>query len=267
MTSSVKLESLVNSLVESAPPTELPGVSKDLSTLLSQQGSSSIIEEALEDYVQNNAAIFSSTYIASKYNKDPHSSKYIDFVNNKKFNIDLKTQRAIDFESYEPEVQYPSYYNDLATKLIQYGEDHYPSTYAYTLIPKDSGELVIILIGQRLNSENYFTGQWKSIYTLKDGTLSGEVSLDIHYYEDGNVRLNFNEKVNESLAGSNAGAIVNAINDVENKITLQIVENFNELNQRYFKNLRRLLPITRSKINWGSAIGNYRLGSDVVHKQ
>jgi capping protein alpha len=28
--------------------------------------------------------------------------------------------------------------------------------------------------------------------------------------------------------------------------------------------LRRLMPISRSKIQWGRAIGNYKLGQDVV---
>ncbi|KAG2732222.1 hypothetical protein G9P44_004639 [Scheffersomyces stipitis] len=266
MSSAIKLDSLVNSLVESAAPTELPYVSKDLSILLSGSNSSTVVD-SIEEFVNEKAAVFSSAYIASKHNKDSSSSKYIDFISKKKFNIDINTQRAIDFEPFSPLVEYPEYYNDLVEKLGQYGEDHYPSTFVFTVVPKSSDEVEIIIIGQRLNHENFFTGQWKSIYTISNTSISGEVSLDIHYYEDGNVRLNFNKAVKESLSSANASAIINAINDLENKITMQIVENFNDLNQKYFKNLRRLLPVTRSKINWGSAIGNYRLGSDVVHKK
>lgn len=89
--------------------------------------------------------------------------------------------------------------------------------------------------------------------------------MDIHYYEEGNVRLNFSEEISENV--SNDKNLVKIIENIEHKLSLKVIESFNELNQRTFKNLRRLLPITRSKINWGNAIGNYRLGSDVINKQ
>ncbi|KAK6464353.1 F-actin-capping protein subunit alpha [Scheffersomyces coipomensis] len=262
---SIKLDQLVDKLVESAPPGELKEVGEGLSSLVS---SPAVINESLESYIQKNGAVFSGKYIASSYNKDESSTKYIDYVSKKKFNVDLQSNRVTDIESFVPSVTYPPYFEDVVSTLETYGEDHYPSGYAFTVIPVSSSSVRIIIIGQRLNNENYYTGQWKSNYLIDGSNVSGTVKLDIHYYEDGNVRLNFDEKVSTSLNGSITGSeIVNVINNAENKITLQIVDDFNQLNQKYFKNLRRLLPITRSKINWGNAIGNYRLGSDVVNKQ
>ena len=90
--------------------------------------------------------------------------------------------------------------------------------------------------------------------------------------------MKFNESINSSNNNNNsstlqsgnlinnASRIVNFINEQENATMVKIIEQFNNLNQKSFKNLRRLLPVTRSKINWGSAIGNYRLGSDVINK-
>lgn len=110
---------------------------------------------------------------------------------------------------------------------------------------------------------------WKSVYSVDgSGKIDGNVKLDIHYYEDGNVRLDFDEATEfASLGEVSASAIVNYINKAENDATLKILEDFTLLNQKYFKNLRRLLPVTKSKINWGKAIGAYRLGSDVVNKK
>ncbi|KAK6197955.1 F-actin-capping protein subunit alpha [Scheffersomyces amazonensis] len=262
--SSIKLGQLVDGLVSSAPPGELKEVQQNLSSLISSAG---VINESLETYIQDRGVIFSGKYIASKYNKDETSTKYIDYISKKKFNVQITSQSVSDLESFDPQVEYPSYYDALVQTLEQYGQDHYPSRFAFTVIPLDSNSVQIILIGQRLNNENYYTGQWKSIYKVEGAQLSGDVKLDIHYYEEGNVRLNFDEKVDVALKGTSVSEIINAINNSENAITLKIVDDFNELNQRYFKNLRRLLPITRSKINWGNAIGNYRLGSDVVNKQ
>lgn len=260
---SIKLNKLVDSLIETAPPAELKNVSQSLSAL-----TTSSIDDNIEKYAQEQAVIIDST-IVSKYNKDTNSSKYIDYVNKKLFNVDWTNGKIIDVESYSPIVQYPNVYDELVEKLTQYGDDYYPSTFAFTVIPNDNGDLRVIIIGQRANHDNFYTGQWKSSYFISEQlNVSGEINLDIHYFEDGNVRLKFNEQISGSnIDGSSASKIVNFINDQENQVLIKIVDQFNNLNQQSFKNLRRLLPVTRSKINWGSAIGNYRLGNDVVNKK
>ncbi|RLV91648.1 F-actin-capping protein subunit alpha [Spathaspora sp. JA1] len=257
---SVKLNQLVDSLVKTAPPGELNSINSNLDVLTSN---TSIVDDSIETYINENSAVFSSRYIASKYNKDSNSSKYIDYVNKKMFNIDIKTLTAIDIEQYFGSIEYPGIYHGLVDKLEIYGQDHYPK-FAFTVIPQ-GGQLRVIIIGQRLNPDNFYTGQWKSEYVIENGQIQGDIDLDIHYYEDGNVRLKLQEKVHQS-AVSNASDVVNFINNSETKVTLDVIEQFNQLNQTSFKNLRRLLPVTRSKINWGNAIGNYRLGSDVVNK-
>lgn len=260
---SVKLGEIVSSLVETSPPVELKEVSSDLNTIL--EGNSKLtVNDSLESFVNKKGGVFSDRYIASNYNKEEHSSKYVDFVEKRAFNIDIATSRAIDFESFEPKTSYPDYFDDLVDKLTVYGEDHYPSQYAFTVIPKES-ETHIIIIGQRANLSNFYSGRWYSHYILRGTTLSQSVEIDIHYYEEGNVRLNFKNDDSTKLDGHGASGIVNAIDKYETEVTRQIVENFNELNHKQFKSLRRLLPVTRSKVNWGKAIGNYRLGSDVVN--
>ncbi|CAH2350020.1 F-actin-capping protein subunit alpha [[Candida] railenensis] len=269
MSSVKKLDKIVADLVSSAPPGELAGVAENLNIILDGE-QTSLVNHELEAHINESIAIYSDSYIVSKYNRDPSTSKYIDHVNKKLFNIDLATGKVIDVESYNDggSVSYPSYFAGLVSKLEQYGEDHFPSSYAFTVIPGDNGQLDIIIVGQRLNNENFYTGQWKAHYKLSESQLVGDIKLDIHYYEDGNVRLNFDERAEESLAGPASGSsIVNAINKVESNATIKIMDQFNDLNQRSFKNLRRLLPVTRSKINWGKAIGNYRLGSDVVNSK
>ena len=260
---SIKLNELVDSLIETAPPAELKNVSQSLSSL-----TTSSIDDNIEKYAQENAVVIDNT-IVSKYNKDKNSSKYIDYINNKKFNVDWINFKIIDVENYESNFEYPKIYQELIDKLNQYGEDYYPSTFAFTIIPTEDEELRIIIIGQRANHDNFYTGQWKSNYLIsKNLNISGEIKLDIHYFEDGNVRLKFIEEISDiKIDNSSSSKIVNFINDQENKVVIKIVDQFNNLNQQSFKNLRRLLPVTRSKINWGSAIGNYRLGSDVVNKK
>lgn len=269
------VDNIVNQLVSAAPPGELAGVAEDLEVLLPGQ-LKSVVSRAQESFINGHGGVFLDKYIACKYNKDPNLSKYIDHVSKQLFNVDLKSQRAIDVEEFESDhVQYPPYYDQLVSNLQQYGEDHYPSGYAFSVIPGDStsneSTVRVIIIGQRLNGDNFYTGQWKGDYLYDETTkeLNGRISLDIHYYEDGNVRLRFDEPIETVRLGqgNESLAIVNAINSTESDVTRQIMTQFNELNQKSFKNLRRLLPVTRAKINWGKAIGNYRLGSDVVNSK
>lgn len=279
---SIKLNELVDSLIQSTPPAELKQVSQSLSSLTkgtSTSSTNSLIQDSIEQYAQENI-ISIDNIIISKYNKDENSSKYIDYVNNKLFNVDWQNQKIIDVESYhDNNNKRGSNYDELIQKLSQYGDDYYPSNFAFTVIPESEDQLRVIIIGQRANHDNFYTGQWKSNYLITEQGIKGNIDLDIHYFEDGNVRLKFNESINSSNNNNNsstlqsgnlinnASKIVNFINEQENATMVKIIEQFNNLNQKSFKNLRRLLPVTRSKINWGSAIGNYRLGSDVINKK
>lgn len=279
---SINLNELVDSLIQSAPPAELKQVSQSLSSLTkgtSTSSTNSLIQDSIEQYAQENI-ISIDNIIISKYNKDENSSKYIDYVNNKLFNVDWQNQKIIDVESYhDNNNKRGSNYDELIQKLSQYGDDYYPSNFAFTVIPESEDQLRVIIIGQRANHDNFYTGQWKSNYLITEQGIKGNIDLDIHYFEDGNVRLKFNESIDSSNNNNNsstlqsgnlinnASRIVNFINKQENATMVKIIEQFNNLNQKSFKNLRRLLPVTRSKINWGSAIGNYRLGSDVINKK
>lgn len=265
---SVTLNEIVDNLVKTSPPGELNDVKSDLLTLASTDNRAAV-NDALDRQIDANGLIVSGGLIASKLNKDASSSKYWDYIGKRKFNVDLDSKKAIDIESAEPETVYPSYFSKLVELLEQYGEDHYPSEYAYTVIPGAGNSVKIVIIGQKLNKNNFYTGIWKSVYSVDgSGNVEGNVKLDIHYYEDGNVRLEFDEATPASkLSEVSASAILNYINKAENDATLKILDDFTLLNQKYFKNLRRLLPVTKSKINWGKAIGAYRLGSDVVNKK
>lgn len=247
---SINLNELVDSLIQSAPPAELKQVSQSLSSLTkgtSTSSTNSLIQDSIEQYAQENI-ISIDNIIISKYNKDENSSKYIDYVNNKLFNVDWQNQKIIDVESYhDNNNKRGSNYDELIQKLSQYGDDYYPSNFAFTVIPESEDQLRVIIIGQRANHDNFYTGQWKSNYLITEQGIKGNIDLDIHYFEDGNVRLKFNESINSSNNNNNsstlqsgnlinnASRIVNFINEQENATMVKIIEQFNNLNQNHLK--------------------------------
>lgn len=82
--------------------------------------------------------------------------------------------------------------------------------------------------------------------------------MDVHYYEDGNVRMNTSKKVEIGSGGGSADAIVREIVKAENWFQEQLNRSFTALAEGSFKGLRRQLPVTRQRVEWDK-IGGYRV--------
>jgi len=107
-------------------------------------------------------------------------------------------------------------------------------------------------------------GRWRSLYIFDPSasSLTGSIKVDVHYYEDGNVRLLTTKPVSASISSASATAIVREITGAEKKYQEEVNKGFNNLSEGAFKGLRRQLPITRQKIEWDKIAG-YRLGQDI----
>ena len=106
-------------------------------------------------------------------------------------------------------------------------------------------------------------GRWRSQYTVIPGQLTGSIRVDVHYYEDGNVRLLTDKPVSTSLSSSaSAAEIVRQMANIERKYQEDLNKAFGSLSEGAFKGLRRQLPITRQKIEW-DRVTSYRLGQDI----
>lgn len=107
-------------------------------------------------------------------------------------------------------------------------------------------------------------GRWRSLYifTPSSSSLTGSIKVDVHYYEDGNVRLLTTKPVAATLSSVSASSIIREITVAEKKYQEEINKGFNNLSEGAFKGLRRQLPITRQKIEWDKIAG-YRLGQDI----
>jgi capping protein alpha len=82
--------------------------------------------------------------------------------------------------------------------------------------------------------------------------------VDVHYYEDGNVRLLTSKPISASAGGS-ATELIKAIASAERKYQEELNRGFTGLSEGAFKGLRRQLPVTRQKMEW-EKISGYRVG-------
>jgi capping protein (actin filament) muscle Z-line, alpha len=138
--------------------------------------------------------------------------------------------------------------------------EHFPSS-TIGIYPIESDSAVaMILVATKYSPQNFWNGRWRSTYTLNplSNSVTGNIKVDVHYYEDGNVRMSTNKKVEISSGTGSADAIVREIAKAENKYQEELNRAFMALSEGSFKGLRRQLPVTRQRVEW-EKIGGYRV--------
>jgi len=100
--------------------------------------------------------------------------------------------------------------------------------------------------------------------------LEGNIRINVHYYEDGNVQLNSNfSKKKDGMAAKDpnalADAVTKAIADFEGEFQNNIDLSYEKMNNTTFKALRRALPISGQKIKW-EKIAHYTIGGEISKK-
>mmetsp|Transcript_47396 Transcript_47396/g.116134 ORF Transcript_47396/g.116134 Transcript_47396/m.116134 type:complete len:278 (-) Transcript_47396:86-919(-) len=139
---------------------------------------------------------------------------------------------------------------------FKYADDHYPDG-AATVYAK--GKVITVCIqSSKYNPDNFWNGRWRSVWqctlTGSKVQLKGNMRIQVHYYEDGNVQLNTNTNKTASVAqgdpAASAAAAIGEIKQIEQQFAKSLENSYSTLGDTTFKALRRALPITRTKIDW-----------------
>lgn len=253
---------IINQIIRDSPAGEIEEVYKDLITIAGEASKDTIIDAIGEYNVVNTLPVDveGKDIIVSKYNKE--GTKFVDPVNKVQFSVDHLHRKGFDIDSYDNELSAGQ--QKYVKALGDYLEENFPgkATSAVYPVPEEESKTAIIIVSTKYNPSNFWNGHWKSeyVYNSSDDTLTGSIAVNVHYYEDGNVSFKSSKEVSES----NVSDPIEAISAVEKSFEDELQITFSDLNEKQFKSLRRRLPITRSKVNWGKAIGNYRLGRDAA---
>ncbi|SJX60468.1 related to CAP1-F-actin capping protein alpha subunit [Sporisorium reilianum f. sp. reilianum] len=127
-------------------------------------------------------------------------------------------------------------------------------------------------VGNRFNLSNFWSGRWRASYTLDPAasppSLTSTVSVQVHYFENGNVQLNAAKPRTFHLSGGGeaealAREVAGVIAAHEDAWQTALEKCYDELAERAFKALRRQLPLTRQKVDWDKVL-NYKLGDELA---
>ncbi|KAF2825361.1 hypothetical protein CC86DRAFT_394997 [Ophiobolus disseminans] len=262
--------------IESAPPGELADVTKAIKSIIENDNVDSKLAPAFQRYNEEQFTTTklpggSTEVLVSEYNS-LGDGRYYDVDTQSSFDFDHATGRASAVQSHVLESQHeelvyvliPRHLKSLVKSLTTHTSEHYPTSSHGIFPTSNDSALAILTVANKYSPTNYWNGRWRSsyIYTPSSGSLTGTIKVDVHYYEDGNVRLLTNKDVSLSVGSGSGADVVRQIANVERKYQEDLNRAFGQLSEGAFKGLRRQLPITRQKIEW-EKISGYRLGQDI----
>ncbi|KAG6023192.1 F-actin-capping protein subunit alpha [Claviceps citrina] len=229
----------ISSFVEGAPPGELADVVADIKSLT----------DVTPDLVSELTPAF------QRYNEEqlvtvklPGSSQ----------------PKASSVQSHVIEGSQADLVKSILKSLGAYVKEHFANA-AFGVYPIDSdSKVAIAIVANKYSPNNFWNGRWRSLYVFDpaSGSLEGSIKVDVHYYEDGNVRLLTNKPVMVSISSATGAGIAREISASEKRYQEELNKSFVDLSEGAFKGLRRQLPVTRQKIEWDK-VTSYRLGQDI----
>ncbi|KAF9978522.1 F-actin-capping protein [Actinomortierella ambigua] len=234
---------------------------------------------ALEDYnVEQLATIkvpgIEHEVIISKFGQ-VDSDHFIDPKSSKVFKLDHLRQMATDVEDHTPDEALEE-----LRKAVEKAVDTYTANYyaeGLAAVYASNGTVTVAIVHNKYSPSNFWNGRWRSMWTLEveSGKLTGLLKAHVHYYEDGNVQLETNKEVEETMAAKFVGgdqpvsevasAFVKLIHAAETGYQTALNESYHDLAESTFKSLRRALPYTRQKMDWNKIL-TYRIGAELANK-
>ncbi|KAI1644195.1 F-actin capping protein, alpha subunit [Daldinia loculata] len=259
----------VESFVEGAPPGELADVINDIKALtFNEPDIVSRLGPAFERYNEEQFVTAKLPGSSQQVIISSHSSlgngRYYDVESSSSFAFDHVTQKASNVQSHVLEGPQADLVKSTLKSVSAYVKEHFPSgSYGVYSIEGDS-KVAVIIVANKYSPNNYWNGRWRSLYIFdpSSSSIEGSVKVDVHYYEDGNVRLLTNKPITASVSSGTGAGIAKEISASERKYQEELNRGFTSLSEGAFKGLRRQLPVTRQKIEWDK-VASYRVGQDI----
>lgn len=254
---------IAGSIIKNVPAGQGSAVLKDLQVLfdnLEDEDKNAFNEEFIRSALRERAIerrefIAKSRVICHELSQTGEN-QYQDPSTGKTHTVDHKTQEITASE--EPEGHDDSPLREaLDSALQEYCQAHYlDEQYASNscnVYVTDGGDHVCVISAANTSLNNFWTGNWVSEYTLSGDTVTGNIKLQCHYYEKGNVQLNSDTSCNETIAAGDekatAKAVVAVIKKFENEFQTKL-KNYFATSGEAFKKVRRGLTIHATKFDW-----------------
>eukprot|EP00753_Platysulcus_tardus_P015000 PLAT4706.21.p1 GENE.PLAT4706.21~~PLAT4706.21.p1 ORF type:complete len:288 (-),score=139.35 PLAT4706.21:143-1006(-) len=143
--------------------------------------------------------------------------------------------------------------------VLGYVDTHFASSRATGVVTSSAGTLTALVSGYRINLRSFWSGFWRSSWSVVpsagSATVSGKVLIHIHYFEDGNVQMKTERDfgpftVSAATPEECAEEATKIIVGEESALQGALEEMYSNMSSETFKEMRRIMPITRTKMEW-----------------
>jgi len=265
--------------LKSSPPGEFIEVFTDVRKLLNNDGLlNSVAPNSFKEYNIDQYLVVSHQElkgIVSQYGEIPSTSNtYLEPSTHKAFSFD-HIKQTITGVSDAPgnliDNDVEPWRVALEGVALQYVNDYYQDAGHGVVYGSKAGgkpTLTFLISSGLFNPNNFYNGRWRSTYviTISGGqaTIRGNIRVNVHFYEEGNVQLVSNVNKDANVPANNpeafAKAAVDAIMKIEQDFHQALDSHYDTMSNTTFKALRIALPVFRTLMNW-NGLSQYEVGT------
>ncbi|KAJ5070227.1 f-actin-capping protein subunit alpha [Anaeramoeba ignava] len=260
---------IISKFLLSSPPGEFKEVLTDVKSILGDNPIvNKVIIACLKEYNEDQMVfdtieelgypVLVTEYSESQENPD----YYLDPISGMMFRFDHFSAK---FTGDKKEGEKGTELREVIGKEIQkYGETYFVEG-ASSVYDDEDNKIVICITGARFSPSNFWNGRWRSVWEMNgtpntSTTLKGEIKVNTHYYEDGNVQLTTYKEFKADLQVTDpqttAKKVVELIQNLENQFHESLVQNYIQMGDTTFKSLRKKLPYTGTKVDFANVLAH-----------
>lgn len=261
---------VVSRLLKQVPPGEFNEAFSDLRMLVSDDAM--MCKEAGNLCAMHNKDHFTpvkretSDVLLTRHN-ELEENRFLDPQSQVSFRYDHLRRMLSHFQPHPEEDEKGELWRRaLHEALKSYVSSHYHEGVC-SVFTKDTAVrkiFVACIESHRYKPSAFWNGLWKSEWTFAlapaspSTQVSGSITVQAHYFEDGSVHLTVTRDVEETLLvtdeNQTAQDFVKLVEKMENEVQRGLMEEYQQMNGTYLKSFRRQLPITHTSLDWDKVV-------------